>query len=348
MTTIIAKNQTGSAISLTQLSVPDGVLPASPSSVTLTDWNSFAEIINDPQLLTLVQGDSVILNNGTADLTKAESIELLTNATVFDLSDLNETTTNIQNSLDGYTPNDVANQRWADSTQQRQDLRNAADGYALDSDLDAHVGDTNNPHSVTKSQVGLGNVDNVQQIPLTEKGAVNGVATLDAGGKIPSGQIPAVALPEVYVVADATARLALTVQEGDEAIQTDDGSHWIYDGSTWQKRPRTLPDNVTGPGSATDSAIALFDGTTGKVIKNSNVTIDGSGNVSTTGTVDGVDVSDLDGQVTGIQNTLDGYALKAVEDQRWVDSTQQRQDIRDALDGYALQSDFDDLCWQAR
>lgn len=74
-------------------------------------------------------------------------------------------------------------------------------------------------------------------IPTSEKAAVNGVATLDAGGKIPVSQIPATALPEVYVVADATARLALTVQEGDEAIQTDTGDHWIYDGTTWQQRP---------------------------------------------------------------------------------------------------------------
>lgn len=37
---------------------------------------------------------------------------------------------------------------------------------------------------------------------------------------------------------------------------------------------------VTGPASATDNAIALFDNTTGKIIKNSLVTIDSSGNMS--------------------------------------------------------------------
>jgi len=30
-----------------------------------------------------------------------------------------------------------------------------------------------------------------------------------------------------------------------------------------------------------------------------------------------------------------GWAERSIEDQRWVDSSQQRQDIRDALDGYA-------------
>jgi hypothetical protein len=50
--------------------------------------------------------------------------------------------------------------------------------------------------------------------------------------------------------------------------------------------------DVDGPSSATDNAVARFDGTTGKLIQNSLVTIDDSGNISTSGTVDGVDVSD--------------------------------------------------------
>src|SRR5690606_12350773 len=39
--------------------------------------------------------------------------------------------------------------------------------------------------------------------------------------------------------------------------------------------------DVTGPASSTDNAIARFDGTTGKVVQNSNVTIDDSGFVTT-------------------------------------------------------------------
>jgi hypothetical protein len=38
--------------------------------------------------------------------------------------------------------------------------------------------------------------------------------------------------------------------------------------------------DVDGPSSATNTAIAIFDGTTGKLIKNTGVTIDGSNNVS--------------------------------------------------------------------
>lgn len=43
---------------------------------------------------------------------------------------------------------------------------------------------------LTKTDVGLGNVTNEAQIPLSQKGANNGVATLDESGKVPSTQLP--------------------------------------------------------------------------------------------------------------------------------------------------------------
>ena len=58
---------------------------------------------------------------------------------------------------------------------------------------DAHGGhftNTNNPHSVTKTQVGLGNVTNDAQVKRSEMGVANGVATLDTTGKVPSSQLP--------------------------------------------------------------------------------------------------------------------------------------------------------------
>jgi hypothetical protein len=58
---------------------------------------------------------------------------------------------------------------------------------------------------------------------------------------------------------------------------------------------------VTGPGSSTDNAIARFHLATGGVIQNSAVTIDDSGNIATTGTVDGVDVSGIPATVTAAQ-----------------------------------------------
>lgn len=43
--------------------------------------------------------------------------------------------------------------------------------------------------------------------------------------------------------------------------------------------------DVVGPASSTDSAVALWDGTTGKLLKNSSVTVNPIGNVLTTGSV---------------------------------------------------------------
>ena len=71
-------------------------------------------------------------------------------------------------------------------------MKEYADGKAgeVDGKVTTHVGNKQNPHGVTKAQVGLGSVDNVQQIPLSQRGTVNGVATLDAKGKIPVTQMP--------------------------------------------------------------------------------------------------------------------------------------------------------------
>lgn len=44
--------------------------------------------------------------------------------------------------------------------------------------------------TLTKADVGLGNVTNEAQIPLSQKGAANGVATLTENGKVPASQLP--------------------------------------------------------------------------------------------------------------------------------------------------------------
>ena len=85
----------------------------------------------------------------------------------------------------------------------------SADGVALD----AHLIDLGNPHAVTSAQAGA--------IALAEKGAANGVATLDAGSKIPAAQLPAIAITDTFVVASEAAMLLLAAETGDVAIRTD-------------------------------------------------------------------------------------------------------------------------------
>jgi hypothetical protein len=64
-------------------------------------------------------------------------------------------------------------------------------------------------------------------IPLSLKGVADGVAELDADGLIPVTQLPPLAKVTVSSVADQTARLALTAQVGDIAIQTDTGASYV-------------------------------------------------------------------------------------------------------------------------
>jgi hypothetical protein len=84
----------------------------------------------------------------------------------------------------------------------------------------------------------------------TQKGANNGIATLDAGGKIPTSELPAIAISETFVVANESAMLALTAQTGDIAIRTDVNKSFILTASpastlgNWQELLAPL-DSVT-------------------------------------------------------------------------------------------------------
>ncbi len=65
------------------------------------------------------------------------------------------------------------------------------------------------------------------KIPTTERGAVNGVATLGADGKLTSTQMPSIRVTDVYVVASQAEMLALEADEGDVAKRTDLGKSFM-------------------------------------------------------------------------------------------------------------------------
>lgn len=71
-------------------------------------------------------------------------------------------------------------------------MKEYADGKAgeVDGKVTTHVGNKQNPHGVTKAQIGLGKVIDETQLPANQKGKPNGVATLDAEGKVPVVQMP--------------------------------------------------------------------------------------------------------------------------------------------------------------
>jgi hypothetical protein len=64
-------------------------------------------------------------------------------------------------------------------------------------------------------------------IPLSQFGTPSGVATLDSSGILNVSQLPALAKVTVASAANQAARLALTAQPGDIAIQTDNGQSYV-------------------------------------------------------------------------------------------------------------------------
>jgi hypothetical protein len=95
-----------------------------------------------------------------------------------------------------------------------------------------------------------------QVVLASEKGQINGVATLDNTGKVPTAQLPAYAVSEVFVVPNQAARLALTAQVGDIAIQTDTDVTYIL-----QSEPATEDGNWVVISST--SAVTAVNGQAG-------------------------------------------------------------------------------------
>lgn len=84
------------------------------------------------------------------------------------------------------------------------------------------------------------------RIKLSEKGAANGVATLDASGKVPDAQLPDLAITDTFDAADEAAMLALTAQKGDVALRLDVPDAYILSAepasvlANWKKLPHPV------------------------------------------------------------------------------------------------------------
>lgn len=94
-----------------------------------------------------------------------------------------------------------------------------------------------------------------------------------SGGQILTSQLPALAVTEVFTVANQAAMLALTAQRGDLAIRTDTGHRFVLSADT----PGTLGSWVD-LGAATD-AVSSVNGQTGIIVL-------GAADVSAVGTGD--------------------------------------------------------------
>lgn len=150
--------------------------------------------------------------------------------------------------------------------------------------VEDHKSRIDNPHAVTKTQVGLANVPNVDatsranhtgtQIASTisdfstaadarisaQKGVANGLATLGSDSRIPSSQVPPIAMTDIHVVASEAAQIALSAQEGDVAIRSDLSRTYIHNGGV----AGSMAD-WTEMATPTDAVLSV-NGETGSVV----------------------------------------------------------------------------------
>ena len=180
------------------------------------------------------------------------------------------------------------------------------------SNSDTHIANTNNPHSVTAAQVGLGNVTNESKATMFTSPEFTGtpIATTAAVGtnttqiattafvKAEIDDVLAAAdamvfkgivdltthpLPSTYtlgwtyVVNEAGTYAGQVCEVGDMIIAkktvTSSGTPSNND---WAVVQTNINGAVTGPASSVDNQVAIFNGTSGKVIKDSGFTIGAS------------------------------------------------------------------------
>ena len=169
--------------------------------------------------------------------------------------------------------------------------------------IQAHIGSTSNPHGVTKAQVSLTNVDDVQQMPMSYLDT-DGTLAANSDSKVPSQKAVKTYADGLIAAADAmvykgaldcsgnpnypaadcghTYKVSvagkiggasgLAVEVGDTLLCTHDGTasgDQATVGTYWNIIQVNLDGAVIGPASAVDGNFVAFDGVTGKLTKDS-------------------------------------------------------------------------------
>ena len=146
-------------------------------------------------------------------------------------------------------------------------------------------------------------------VPLAQKGSANGVATLDASGRLTAAQLPQITVTDTFVCMTEAEMLALNAQTGDVAIRADVHSTYILKGnnptviSDWQEL-LTRPDGVTWIDVVSGSQQGLVS--TGGPVQN-------SGTITLTLANDIAAIEALQGTGVAHRTGTDAWEVKAVD-----------------------------------
>jgi len=152
-------------------------------------------------------------------------------------------------------------------------------------------------------------------ILLSTKGVANGVASLDSSGFIPSAQLPPLAKVTVSSAANEAARLALTAEPGDIAIQSDNGTTYVLASSPASTNGNWREISAT---AAISAAIATHEADTTNVhgiadtsllATTANVATAKSEAISAAATAAGTALSIHDVDTTGVHGIADTAEL---------------------------------------
>jgi len=138
----IAQNQIGSDVILKQL----GITVPALGQITLTDYCTYSEIIDDEQLKEEINLGKLLISDGINNLNLSESINYVTPTTSYlDISTQIENATTTTGSI--FDANKLLKLGGTG-------LLDGRDIGVDGSTLDSHIANTSNPHSVTATQVG--------------------------------------------------------------------------------------------------------------------------------------------------------------------------------------------------
>lgn len=219
--------------------VPDGTTPISleviraseitpPSDPTLVDFvaDHLGSIASVGSLGHVMPGTTVTVTaTGALEITTAVQADIDSRALQTDLT---------AHTGDTGNPHSVtADQAGAyTTTETDQAITTALVPYETTTELDTR--DTDNRdranHTGTQPASTISDFATVADARIANA-AGDTVADL-VGGKVPSSQVPAMALVDVHEVASEAAQLALTAQEGDVAIRSDERKTYMHNGGS--------------------------------------------------------------------------------------------------------------------